>query len=195
MRLTQRYKEGLAFVFDLHQNQERKGSGIPYLSHLLSVSSLVMEHGGEEDLAIAGLLHDAAEDQGGETTLLLIEEKFGTRVAKVVRACTDALEEPKLPWRERKRKYLDKLASASTDVALVATCDKLHNLRCISSDYRTEGERLWSRFSGGKEGVLWYYQELMKALPGPESALVTFRDEMAGLLRQIESNVLGTADS
>ena len=154
MILSDKYKQALAFAFDLHRTQERKGSGTPYVAHILGVSSMALEYGATEEEAIAALLHDAAEDQGGEAILLEIENRFGPSVAGVVRECTDAVEDPKPPWKERKVRYLEHLKSASASAGLVASCDKLYNLRAIVADYRIVGETLWDRFAGGKEGVL-----------------------------------------
>lgn len=134
--LTERYRDALALTFELHQRQERKGSGVPYVAHVLGVSSLVLEHGGDEDEAIAALLHDAVEDQGGAATLARIAAGFGARVADIVRGCSDSMGEPKPPWRERKEHYLAHLGSASTSVRLVSSCDKLYNARTILADLR-----------------------------------------------------------
>jgi len=179
--LSEKYKQALAFAFDLHRTQERKGSGTPYVAHILGVSSMAMENGATEDEAIAALLHDAAEDQGGLSVLREIEQRFGSAVAEVVRECTDAVESPKPPWKERKIRYLEHLKSASTSTRLVASCDKLYNLRAIVSDYRTVGESVWNRFAGGKEGVLWYYRELGKALDMPKSLGTEFSDSLSEL--------------
>ncbi len=169
MTLSLKYQEALVFAFDLHRAQERKGSKVPYLAHVLGVSSLVLEHGGDEDLAIAGLLHDAVEDQGGLETAEAIKTRFGERVARVVLECTDSHEEPKPPWKERKQRYLDKLATATADASLVSSCDKLYNLQTIVDDLHANGDTVWSRFTGGKDGVLWYYQELSRRLRAPAS--------------------------
>jgi (p)ppGpp synthase/HD superfamily hydrolase len=183
MNLSQRYREALAFAYDLHRGQERKGSGVPYLSHLLAVSALALEHGANEDQAIAALLHDAAEDQGGAAILAEIGTRFGARVAAIVRACTDSLEAEKPPWKERKVRYLAHLAEAPEEAQRVSACDKLHNLRCIVADYRKDGEAVWGRFSGGKDGVLWYYRELANAFPADNPVMPEFRRE----LRELEA--------
>lgn len=160
--LTERFKEALVWATDLHANQRRKGSGIPYVAHLLGVTSLVLEYGGSEDEAIAALLHDAVEDQGGKQTRQLIAKKFGEEVAQIVDGCTDADTNPKPPWKERKEAYLAHLASASPSVLLVSACDKLYNLRTILADYRRIQDEIWERFKGGKkDGSLWYYQALI----------------------------------
>ena len=164
MMLTGRYKHALEFAFDLHARQERKGSGVPYVAHILGVSSLALEYGADEDEAIAALLHDAAEDQGGREVLHEIGRRFGDKVAAIVEGCTDSLEEPKPPWRARKEAYLRHLSAAPESVQLVAACDKLYNARAILNDYRKLGEALWPRFAGGRDGVLWYYGALIGAL-------------------------------
>jgi (p)ppGpp synthase/HD superfamily hydrolase len=179
--LSDKYKQALAFAFDLHRTQERKGSGTPYVAHILGVSSMALEYGATEDEAIAALLHDAAEDQGGETVLLEIEMRFGSAVAGIVRECTDAVEEPKPPWKNRKIRYLEHLRSASASASLIASCDKLYNLRAIVADYRTVGEDLWGRFAGGKAGVLWYYRELGRALVMPKPLQKEFSDSIFAL--------------
>jgi (p)ppGpp synthase/HD superfamily hydrolase len=163
MILTNRFRDALVFAFDLHREQERKGSGVPYVAHLLGVSSLAMEHGADEDGAIAALLHDAVEDQGGPAILSEIEARFGPRVARIVSACTDSTETPKPPWRERKERYVAHLAGAPPDAQLVSACDKLYNARAILADYREVGDALWERFTAGRDGVLWYYRALADA--------------------------------
>jgi len=158
--LTQRFEEALNFCVRLHSQQRRKGTHVPYIAHLLAVTALVLEDGGDEDLVIAALLHDAVEDQGGLDTLQMIRIKFGDRVADIVDGCTDSYTVPKLPWRERKERYLDHLQAANLDVLRVSLADKLHNSRSILRDLRLSGDATWSRFNGGKEGTLWYYREL-----------------------------------
>jgi (p)ppGpp synthase/HD superfamily hydrolase len=164
MQLTERFKDALLCATDLHADQQRKGSGIPYVAHLLGVASLVLEYGGTEDETIAALLHDAVEDQGGPVTRKLIADRFGETVAQIVDGCTDSDTIPKPPWRERKEAYIAHLGSASQSVLLVSSCDKLYNARTILADYRVMGDDLWERFKGGKkEGTLWYYQALVAA--------------------------------
>lgn len=171
MTLTNRFDEAFRFAHELHRAQTRKGTSIPYISHLMTVSALVVEHGGDEDQAIAGLLHDAAEDQGGEATLQEIERRFGGDVAGIVADCTDAWTEPKPPWRARKETYLEKLPHKQARSLLVSLADKTHNAEAILLDYRTLGDDLWSRFNGGADGTRWYYQELagifVRHMPGP----------------------------
>ena len=144
----------------MHSGQTRKASTIPYIAHLMGVASLVLEAGGDEDLAIAALLHDVVEDCGGVPMLKEVRRRFGKRVAEVVDGCTDAYEVPKPPWRERKESYIHRLKKESADTRLVSAADKLNNVRSILSDYRAVGESVWSRFNGGREGTLWYYRTL-----------------------------------
>lgn len=178
MSLGTRFETALAVTARLHRRQRRKGGEIPYVAHLLAVTALVLEHGGCEDEAIAALLHDAVEDQGGEATAETIERLFGERVRALVDACTDAaMGSPaaQLPWRRRKEAHLERLAGADDAVILIVTADKLHNLRAIVSDYKGLGERLWSRFVGGREGTVWYYRRINE---------VVCHDAPPGLARQ-----------
>jgi (p)ppGpp synthase/HD superfamily hydrolase len=164
MMLSSRFDEAFSYAAALHAQQRRKLSGEPYLAHLLSVAALVMEHGGNEDEAIAALLHDAVEDQGGLPTLEEIRRRFGQTVADIVEGCTDAVDSPKPPWRPRKEAYLARLQKASPSVRLVSAADKLHNARAILREYRRAGESLWSHFRGGREGTLWYYRAAVETL-------------------------------
>ena len=164
MTLSDRYQQAFRYAADLHAGQERKGNGVPYLAHLMSVSALVLEHGGTEDQAIAALLHDAAEDQGGVPTLEEIRRRFGDVVADIVAACSDSMVQPKPPWRGRKEAYLAKLRHASSSARLVTAADKLHNARAVLRDLREIGDAIWSRFRAGKDGTLWYYRQLADVL-------------------------------
>lgn len=169
--LSHKYDEALLYASELHRTQVRKGTSIPYLSHLLSVSALVLKNGGDEDQAIAGLLHDAAEDQGGIETIAVIRAKFGDRVARIVTDCTDSVTTPKPPWRERKEAYIASLATKDSDSLLVSLADKTDNARAIMGDYREIGDDVWERFTGKKDGTRWYYRNLSKSFqelyPGP----------------------------
>jgi (p)ppGpp synthase/HD superfamily hydrolase len=158
--LGPRFLRAFEFAAEKHKSQIRKASTIPYIAHLMGVASLVLEAGGDEDLVIAALLHDVVEDCGGAPMLKEVRRLFGTRVAKVVDGCTDADTYPKPPWRERKEKYIRHLKTADADTKLVSAADKLNNVRSILSDYRAIGESVWSRFTGGREGTLWYYRTL-----------------------------------
>jgi len=164
--LTARFEEALVYAARLHAGQVRKGTNIPYITHLLAVTGIVLEHGATEDEAIAALLHDAAEDQGGRATLEEIRERFGDAVAEIVAGCTDSWKIPRPRWRKRKEAYLAHLPVASESVRLVSAADKLHNARSILADYRELGESLWRRFKGGRQGTLWYYRSLVETLRG-----------------------------
>jgi (p)ppGpp synthase/HD superfamily hydrolase len=161
--LTARFREALWFAAFLHADQVRKGTNISYVAHLLAVAALVLEHGGGEDQAIAALLHDSAEDQGGVLILDQIRSRFGAKVAAIVEACSDTTVVPKPPWRQRKERYIEHLAKVSDDVLLVSLADKVHNAKAILADYKRIGDALWDRFQGKKDGTLWYYQALVEA--------------------------------
>jgi len=182
--LTERFEEALVLAAQFHARQVRKGTTIPYISHLLAVTSLVLEHGGNEDEAIAALLHDAVEDQGGAAAREKIRRLFGDTVVAIVDGCSDTDEMPKPPWRERKERYIAHLRTASPSVRLVSAADKLHNVRSILADYRISGEALWRRFNGGKAGTLWYYRSVTDTLRevGPSSLL----DELDRTLTELE---------
>jgi (p)ppGpp synthase/HD superfamily hydrolase len=183
--LGPRYLEAFAFAARLHQEQRRKGADIPYLSHLMSVSALVLEDGGDEDEAIAALLHDAVEDQGGPPTLEAIRARFGDRVARIVDGCTDSDTVPKPPWRARKERYLDHLRHAEADVRRVSAADKLHNARSILTDYRRIGDAVFGRFTAGKDETLWYYRSLVAAFQ--ETGGGRLADELARVVDELES--------
>ncbi len=159
-KLGRRFEQALLFAARKHAGQTRKASQVPYIAHLLGVASLVLEAGGDEDLAIAALLHDVVEDCGGMPMLKEVRRRFGKRVAHIVDGCTDAYEEPKPPWYERKGKYLQRLQTEDDEVRLVSAADKLHNVGTILRDYREVGESIWERFRGKRDGTLWYYRAL-----------------------------------
>ena len=161
VKLGPRFQRAFRFAAEKHAGQARKASTIPYVAHLMGVSSLVLEFGGDEDMAIAALLHDVVEDCGGAPMLAEVRRKFGKRVAKIVAGCTDSNTMPKPPWRERKENYIQHLKSADAETRLVSAADKLNNVRSILSDYREVGEDVWARFNGGREGTLWYYRALV----------------------------------
>jgi (p)ppGpp synthase/HD superfamily hydrolase len=160
--LGRRFEQALLFANRKHAGQGRKGTAVPYISHLMSVAGLVLEAGGDEDLAIAALLHDVVEDCGGAPMLQEIRGLFGERVAHVVDGCTDTDLDPKPPWRQRKEDYLNHLQTADADIRLVSAADKLHNARSILADYREVGAAVWERFQGKRDGTLWYYRALLK---------------------------------
>jgi (p)ppGpp synthase/HD superfamily hydrolase len=185
IRLGPRFLRAFHFAAEKHAGQTRKASSIPYIAHLMGVASLVLEFGGDEDMAIAALLHDVVEDCGGAPMLKEVRRKFGRRVAKIVDGCTDSDTEPKPPWRERKESYIHHLKSADADTRLVSAADKLNNVRSILSDYREVGESIWSRFSGGPEGTLWYYRTLLEEfLRGKPNRLIR---ELELAVRELEA--------
>ena len=146
----------------------------------MGVASSVLEFGGDEDMAIAALLHDVVEDCGGEPMLKEVRRRFGNRVAKMVDGCTDSYGTPKPPWRERKESYIQHLKSADAATRLVSAADKLNNIRSILSDYRQVGEAIWERFNGGRAGALWYYRALLNEF---------LRDKSNRLIREYELEV------
>ena len=161
-KLSNRFEQALVYAAQVHENQVRKGSDIPYLSHLLSVAALVLEDGGDEDEAIAGLLHDAVEERGSLEIREAILVQFGERVASIVDACTESCTIPKPPWRDRKLRYIEQMRHASPSVLRVSMADKLHNARSILADRDREGEAVWDKFKGGKAGTLWFYRSLLE---------------------------------
>jgi GTP pyrophosphokinase len=183
--LTERFERALIHATRLHRDQRRKGSGVPYISHLLAVCALTLDYGGGEDEAIAALLHDAIEDQGGAVARDEIYREFGERVTEIVEGCTDTDETPKPPWRARKEAYLRHVAEASPSMRLVSACDKIHNARSLVMDYRICGEALWSRFTGGRDGTLWYYRAMVNALRGAGSSEVV--DELDRVVTELEA--------
>ena len=194
MKLTLRFEEALLFATQLHAEQRRKGSDVPYIAHLLAVASIVLENGGNEDEAIAGLLHDAIEDQGGMATREEIRRRFGDTVVEIVNGCTDADVMPKPPWRVRKEEYIEHLRVASPSVRLISAADKLHNARAVLGDYRELGEMLWRRFHGGREGTLWYYRSVTDALrQGGTSPLIEELERVVSELERLTSRRLGSS--
>ena len=185
MSLTSRYEKAFVLAAELHREQQRKGSGVPYLSHLLAVSATVIEHGGDEDEAIAGLLHDAVEDQGGAETRERIRGCFGNRVAEIVDGCTDTDVIPKPPWRERKESFIESLRDASGSVHLVVAADKLHNSRSTLADYRQIGNDVWALFQGRRDGTLWYFRSVAERLDKAPERLV---DQLRRVVLELESS-------
>ncbi|MBF2016941.1 MAG: HD domain-containing protein [Rivularia sp. T60_A2020_040] len=161
-KLTKKFEQALVYATQLHSNQTRKVDQIPYISHLLAVSALILEAGGTEDQAIAGLLHDAVEDQGGKVIREQIRQQFGETIVEIVDGCTESDITPKPPWKERKIKYIENIRNASDSVKLVSLADKLHNARSLLIGYRNQGDKLWDYFNGTKEDKLWFYGELLE---------------------------------
>ena len=184
MAFSHRFEDAFVYAHQLHARQKRKGTSTPYIGHLLAVCSIVIENGGNEDEAIAALLHDAIEDQGGPKTREEIRRRFGNNVTAIVDGCTDADQWPKPPWRKRKEDYIAHLPHASSSVRLVSLADKLHNARTILQDYRAIGETLWKRFNGGREGTLWYYRTLVNVFRQIESTPLV--DEFDRVVTEIE---------
>jgi (p)ppGpp synthase/HD superfamily hydrolase len=190
-KLSERFDEAMKYASGLHRTQTRKGGDIPYVGHLLSVASLVIEGGGTENQAIAALLHDAVEDQGGPPVLAEIREKFGDDVATIVAECSDTDEVPKPPWEERKKKYVNHLGYASEATILVSLCDKLDNARAILRDYRVHGPELWKRFSvHDPQQHLWYYRSLLAVYKSRNSTWLVA--ELERVLSELETLVLAS---
>ncbi len=184
--ITSRFDEALVYATQLHRHQRRKVGGTPYIAHLLSVTALVLEDGGDEDEAIAALLHDAVEDQGGAETLAEIRERFGETVAEIVDGCSESEVKPKPPWKERKENFLENLRHASPQVYRVTMADKLHNARCMLQEYQNSGEQIWNQFRGGKEGTLWFFNAILAISPPVSTQL---RDQLEQVVQCLtESN-------
>jgi (p)ppGpp synthase/HD superfamily hydrolase len=187
MPLSSRFSDALCYVAALHGGQVRKVSGEPYISHLLAVAAIVMEYGGSEDEAIAALLHDAVEDQGGAATLEEIRRRFGDAITAIVEGCSDTAESPKPPWQQRKDAHIAHLRTASASIRLVVAADRLHNVRSLVREYRRRGEELWKKFHGGRDGTLWYCRALAEVLRQPEPTPIVDEldravEELCGLL-------------
>jgi (p)ppGpp synthase/HD superfamily hydrolase len=188
--LSPLFDQALQYATLIHAGQTRKASGIPYISHLLGVASIAMEHGADEDETIAALLHDAGEDAGGQGRIDDIRLRFGEHVAEIVQGCTDTVETPKPEWRGRKEAYIRHLPQASPSARLVSAADKLYNAEAILRDYRRQGESVWSRFKGKKVGTLWYYRALIdafrKADGGPKEMMRELVDELDRVVAELE---------
>jgi (p)ppGpp synthase/HD superfamily hydrolase len=182
-RLGPRFDAALVLSTELHRAQQRKSTEIPYVSHVLGVASLVLEDGGSEDEAIAALLHDAVEDQGGAPTLELIRQRFGDAVAEIVAGCSDTDQQPKPPWRARKEAYLAHLEDADEAVLRVSLGDKLHNARAIARDLRTHGDSVWTRFNSGRDEQLWYYHSLLEVFRHRSKSPMV--DELEAVIQQL----------
>lgn len=165
--LSQRLQDALDYAIRLHGRDARKGTQIPVLSHLLSVCALVQHDGGDEEEAIAALLHDSLEDKPRETSPAEILARFGPRVLELIRVATDTSPDfaggSKEPWRVRKERYLEHVRQAAPSTLRVTVADKVDNVRAILVDYQREGESLWGRFNAGKADQLWYYREALAA--------------------------------
>ena len=191
-KFSQRFDDALVLAHQLHADQTRKGTTIPYIGHLLAVTAIVIENGGTEDEVIAALLHDAIEDAGGDPIRQVLRDRYGDNVLAIVEGCTDTDQTPKPPWRTRKEAYLAHLSEASPSVLLVSLADKIHNAGSILRDLRNEGESVWSRFTGGREGSLWYYRVLVEAFRA-RGQFATMVDELERVVNEIE-RLASTAD-
>jgi (p)ppGpp synthase/HD superfamily hydrolase len=188
--MSPQFADAFAWANHLHARQTRKGSSIPYISHLMIVSATVIEHGGSEDQAIAALLHDAAEDQGGMPRLDQIRRRFGDAVADIVDVCTDTFDDPKPAWRPRKEAYLKRLRNATTGARLVAAADKLHNFSTTRDDLRREGDAAWAKFNAPKEGQLWYFRGCVDALSA--QGVTPLVAKLAAVVAEIEELARGS---
>jgi (p)ppGpp synthase/HD superfamily hydrolase len=182
--LSGRFEAGVGYAIEAHGSQTRKGRETTYVSHLLGVASLVLDDGGDEDEAIAALLHDVAEDHGGRARLDDVRLQFGDKVARIVEACTDSWSVPKEPWIERKTRYVDHARHLAADELRVSVADKVHNAWSILRDLRTIGDRTWDRFQAKPDDVIWYYQSLVRSFR--EAGGNPLVDELARIVRGIE---------
>lgn len=184
--LGEKFQEALAFAVAAHDGQERKTTGVPYVSHPLQVAGIALEHGASEKVAIAALLHDVIEDTS--YTHADLAERFGSTVADIVLGCSDADgPEVKGAWRPRKQEYLEHLQACDDATVLVSCADKLHNVRTILTDLRAIGPSVWERFSGRCEGSLWYYTELARIFESrdlPPSLVQELRRTVDALVRE-----------
>ena len=185
MKLSQKFEEALVYANRMHCDQTRKKTGVPYIGHILGVTAITLEYGGNETEAIGALLHDVVEDCGGAERLTEIRHRFGEGVSRIVDGCTDTDETPKPPWRERKQKYIAHLKESDSPTRLVSASDKLHNTRAILADLRKRGPEVFERFSGKKDGTLWYYRALVIAFRehGDHTNLI---DELDRVVTEIE---------
>jgi (p)ppGpp synthase/HD superfamily hydrolase len=185
--LSERFEQALLYAHELHGDQYRKGTPVPYMGHLMGVASLVLEYGGDEEQVIAALLHDAIEDSGHLTSYEAIRRRFGERVTGIVRACTDADTTPKPPWLERKAAYVARVDHEPADARLVSAADKLYNVRALLKDYRLTGSAVWQRYTGDPADVLWYYRALVTAFRAAGAHPIV--DELDRVVTQLEDVV------
>jgi GTP pyrophosphokinase len=182
--LGERFETAVRYAMTAHHGQSRKGTDTPYMSHLLGVASIVLDGGGDEDDAIAALLHDVAEDHGGRQRLDDVRSRFGDKVARIVEACTDSWTTPKEPWIERKTRYVDHARHLAADELRVSAADKVHNAWSILRDLRSVGDHTWNRFNAKPDDVMWYYQSLVRAFR--EAGGGPLVEELARIVRGIE---------
>jgi len=193
VKTSPRLAEAFAYAELIHRGQLRKKTLAPALSHLMAVTSLVLENGGDEDEAMAALLHDGPEDCAGQETLDEIRQRFGVRVAHIVEGCTDSMSTPKPPWRERKSRYIAHLPTADESILLVSLADKVHNVRSLEVDYRSVGEDLWQRFSASRDESLWYYRSLLRVFEEtPSARQVVLVRELSRALQELQRLISDT---
>src|SRR3954471_19969104 len=161
--LTRRFDDAFVYAHEVHGTHTRKGTGAPYVGHLMGVASIVIDDGGGEDEAIAALLHDAPEDRGGRDRLEDIRRRFRGAAAEIVGDCTDSWTMPKAPWADRKRQYAEHARTLPPSSLRVSAADKVHNAYAILRDLRNVGEKAWERFNAGPDDILAYYQSLVRA--------------------------------
>ncbi|MBX3118294.1 MAG: HD domain-containing protein [Fimbriimonadaceae bacterium] len=161
--LTERFQEALRFANEVHSRQVRKHKDVPFIAHLLGVCSIVMEYGGDEDEAIAALLHDAPEDQGGQPMLDEIRAKFGDVVADIVEEASEPLHLGKASWPTRKQAYIEAIATRSQSGCLVTLADKIHNVQSLLMVLELDGDKMWQAFSASKDDSIGFYRRLADA--------------------------------
>lgn len=185
--LSRKFEHALTFANQVHAEQKRKDSGAPYFAHVIGVAALVLEDGGSEEEAIAALLHDTAEDQGGQAMLDEIAERFGDKISRIVSECSDTLVIPKPPWRERKEAHIKKLRMAHPETIRIMLADKVYNSRNLLRGLQQRGEQVWGNFKGGRDGTLWYFKQMYAtfALTCPPTNYLM--DELARNIRRIEN--------
>jgi (p)ppGpp synthase/HD superfamily hydrolase len=171
------------FALAVHGNQVRKGIPVPFISHLMAVSALVLEHGGTAVEGAAALLHDSLEDTS--TSVSVLEDAFGEEITTIVVACSDNLCQDPLCWRDRKGTFLASIESMSASALLVTTADKLHNARDVVKMQRKRGDATFIAFEGQKDGTLWYYGEALKALEGAAPGFPGLRALVGDLRREV----------
>jgi (p)ppGpp synthase/HD superfamily hydrolase len=182
--LTAKFHDAVRYAADAHAGQTRRGTPVPYLSHLLGVASIVLDDGGDEDEAIAALLHDAAEDAGGRARLDDVRARFGDKVARIVEACTDSWTTPKEPWIERKTSYIEHARHLKPDELRVSAADKVHNTWAILRDLRAHGDAVWKRFKASPDDTMWYYESLVRAFREAGGGVLV--EELARIVRGIQ---------
>lgn len=188
--LTQRFEQAFVYAHRLHATQLRADGKTPYIAHLMSVAALVLEIGGDEDEAIAALLHDAIEDQGGEKIRQSIQQEFGDRVTQIVAGCTEMAQYPPLSWYERKQQYLEHLRHASPSVRRVVLADKLHNVRSLLASLSEEGAEVWHHFNSEQAETLWFYRAVWSVLQErEENYWIQLYSQVLGELERISTSL------